>query len=194
MWQRMSLFILIGWAFTSWETCKRLPEPLLFKCSNRRGASSGTPARSLAHCLSYANLPVATPFKWCLCFLTKVAMRRGASEYSAVYLSIHLELASPSALFGSMPMIRTLLGEKNLGGKISYIFKTTFYRHNKIWLPHAPPPWLRVWVHSCHWSCMQRGQGGGSKTAKLSSNLIIICASSAQRIYSFYPGRPAARI
>jgi len=37
------------------------------------------------------------------------------------------------------------------------------------------------WAHPCHWSCMQRGQDGGSKAANLSSTLIISCASSAQR-------------
>jgi len=35
-------------------------------------------------------------------------MRRGASEYSAVYLSNYLELAWPSALVGGMPMRRSL--------------------------------------------------------------------------------------
>ena len=33
------LLILDRWACSSWEKCKRLLQPLLFRCSNRRGAS-----------------------------------------------------------------------------------------------------------------------------------------------------------
>ena len=45
---------------------------------------------------------------WCPCSWIKVAMRRGASEHSAVYLSNYLRLAWPSALVGGMSMRRTL--------------------------------------------------------------------------------------
>ena len=47
-------------------------------------------------------------FTWCPCSWTKVAMRGGASEYPAVYLSNYSGLAWPSALVGGMPMRRTL--------------------------------------------------------------------------------------
>ena len=47
-------------------------------------------------------------FTWCPCSWTKVAMRRGASEYSSVFLRNYLGLAWPPALVDGMPMRRTL--------------------------------------------------------------------------------------
>jgi len=73
------------------------------------GPLSGSPARrSLAHGLTLRKCASSNAFMWCSCSWTKVAMRRGASEYSAVYLSNYLGLAWPSALVGGMPMRRTL--------------------------------------------------------------------------------------
>jgi len=71
------------------------------------GPLSSTPAsRSLAHDLSYANVPGATPSRGAPVFEQKLL--RGASEYSAVWLKSYLGLARPSALVGGLPMRRTL--------------------------------------------------------------------------------------
>jgi len=84
----MSLLILDWWwACSYWEKCKRLLQPLFFRCSDRRGASSGTSAsRSHAHGLSYAHVPVATPSRGALflnksCYATwRVRVLSGISE------------------------------------------------------------------------------------------------------------------
>ena len=56
------LLILDRWACSSWEKCKRLYSLSFSGVVIAAGPLSGTPAsRSLAHGLSYANVPVATP-------------------------------------------------------------------------------------------------------------------------------------
>jgi len=130
-------------------------------------------------------------------------MRRGASEYSAVYLSNYLGLAWPSALVGGMPMRRTLYFELCACLLANQAYEDP--ESHRLWrqggdvLDHANTgfqTWEFLegscnlsaaqfsWAHPCHWSCMQGGQASldhACKAANLSSTLIISCARSAQR-------------
>ena len=103
------LLILDRWACSSWEKCKRLLQPLVFRCSDRRGATFWFSSKQVT-CTwpPLRKCERTNAFTWCRCSWSKVAMRRGASEYSAVYPSNYLGLAWPSALAGGMPKRRTL--------------------------------------------------------------------------------------
>jgi len=104
------LFTHVVWmSCSSWEKCKRLLQPLFFRCSDRRRASFWYSSKQvtctwpLLRKCAHSNA-----FTWCPCSWTKVAMWHGVSEYSVVYLSNYLGLAWPPALVGGMPMRRTL--------------------------------------------------------------------------------------
>ena len=80
-WGADGLLILDRWACSSWEKCKRLLQPLLFRCSNRRGGSFWYSSKQVTCTWPLLRKCArSNAFTWCPCFWTKVAMRRGASE------------------------------------------------------------------------------------------------------------------
>ena len=194
------LLISNRWACSSWEKCKRLLQPHLFRCSDAAGPLSGTPASSsLAHGLSYANLPVATPSSGVplleqklLCDVARPTTQRyirattwgwhDPQPWSAACLwdghstSNH---ALPSWRISHMRIqnptgcdgkVATFWNYPNTG------FQTWEFLEGSCNLSAAQ----LSWAHPCHWSCMQGGQDGRSKAANLSFTLIISCASSDQ--------------
>jgi len=105
----MSLLILDWWACSSWGKCKRLLQPLLYRCIGRRGASSGTSAsRLLAYGLFYENVPLATPSRGAPVLEQKLLYDVARPSTQRYIWAIHLWLVWPSALVGGKPMRRTL--------------------------------------------------------------------------------------
>ena len=167
------------------------------------GLLSGTPAsRSLAHGLSYANVPVATP-------------SRGAPVLEQKLLCDVACLSTQRYIWATtwgwhdpQPWLAACLWEGH--STSNHALASWWIRRMRIQNPSScegkvATCWSHAntglqtweflegycnlsaaklsWAHPCHWSCMQGGQDDGSKAANLSSTLIITCASTAQRSF-----------
>jgi len=101
------LLILDRWACSSWEKFKRLLQPLLFRCSDRRGASFWCSSKQVTCTWPLLRkCPRSNAFTWLFlnksCYTTwGVRVLSGISEQL-------LGFAWPSALVSGMPMKRTL--------------------------------------------------------------------------------------